>query len=185
MRGRLAAGFAATALAAAGVAAGPPPPSAELLSDVDALPPLLAKLGADGRPVVVHFWATWCDACVAELPVLAKALEAARAKAAAVALVSLDPPALRSSKVPELLGKFGISPPGWVLDAPAPAPVTKLFDPAWQAELPATFVLVAGKLRLSLLKPLERASQLTDAFDAPALRPDRPGARRPSGARGR
>lgn len=139
-------------------------PDALLLANPDALTAVIERLGAQGRPVVVHFWATWCGTCLEEMPRLVQALEAAREKGAAIVLVSLDPPQARKDKVPNLLRKFGIWEPGWLLDAPDPDEVTRRFDPAWDGELPATFVLVRGETRLALLSPVERVTQLADAI---------------------
>jgi cytochrome c biogenesis protein CcmG, thiol:disulfide interchange protein DsbE len=47
----------------------PAPPL--LLEGLDGRPVDLAALR--GRPVVVNFWATWCEPCVREFPLLAKA----------------------------------------------------------------------------------------------------------------
>jgi thiol-disulfide isomerase/thioredoxin len=50
-----------------------------------------------GRPLLVNFWATWCDPCRAEMPAL---IAATRGAAVDVVLVSLDPakelPAVRA-----------------------------------------------------------------------------------------
>jgi thiol-disulfide isomerase/thioredoxin len=42
------------------------------LSDLDGRPASIA-LAPGETAVVVHFWATWCPECVAELPILARA----------------------------------------------------------------------------------------------------------------
>ena len=38
------------------------------LEDLDGLPVTLEEL--EGRPVMINFWATWCQPCVVEHPVL-------------------------------------------------------------------------------------------------------------------
>jgi thiol-disulfide isomerase/thioredoxin len=41
-----------------------------------------------GRPLVVHFWATWCPSCAEELPTLARA-SASCARAIEIAIVDV------------------------------------------------------------------------------------------------
>lgn len=54
----------------------------------DGRTPTLAELGG-GRPVLLHFWATWCAPCQDELPTLLE-LEQAPPAGLALALVSVD-----------------------------------------------------------------------------------------------
>ncbi|MCK6545518.1 TlpA family protein disulfide reductase [Myxococcota bacterium] len=63
---------------------GPALPALEL-ARADGTKISMTQLG--GRPLLVHFWATWCPPCVEELPEL---LALARDGALAMVLVSLD-----------------------------------------------------------------------------------------------
>jgi peroxiredoxin len=57
----------------------------------DEVPPsLLAKL--EGRPALVTFWATWCDACRTEMPALTKLDGWAREHGAVVVGVAVGEP---------------------------------------------------------------------------------------------
>jgi thiol-disulfide isomerase/thioredoxin len=127
-------------------------------------PRLVSELGA-GRPLVLHFWATWCTSCKEEFPRLRPALLALRKRGTSVALVAIDKPADRA-KAEKMLSHFGLSSlPAVLLDAPDPEPVAKsVGDPRWDGTLPATFVFDAqGKLVHSFIgrtnpRDLERAA---------------------------
>lgn len=43
-----------------------------------------------GKPVLVHFWASWCPPCIGELPVLVRAAKALEASGLVVVAISLD-----------------------------------------------------------------------------------------------
>jgi len=102
---------------------------------------------------VLHFWATWCDACREEFPRIRKLLNALPARNIGVLLVSIDRPE-KLEEVKRDLRRFGVSRlPAVVLDAPDPDPVAQAVgDPAWDGTLPSTFVFDAqGRLRKSFL----------------------------------
>jgi peroxiredoxin len=68
------------------------PAPALRLPGLDGRPVDLAALR--GRPVVVNFWATWCEPCVREFPLLAKAAAAHRGdRLAVVGVLTNDRPA--------------------------------------------------------------------------------------------
>jgi len=131
---------ATSAGAAAGTALRPwtkgatPPLALRDLSgaDVD-----LRKL--EGRVVVVNFWATWCEPCIAEMPSLQRLRERLRGKPLEVLAVNY---AESPEKVKALLRKSRIELP--VLLDPS-----KEAADAWNAKgLPMTFVVDrAGKVR--------------------------------------
>ena len=131
---------ATSAGAAAGTALRPwtkgatPPLALRDLSgaDVD-----LRKL--EGRVVVVNFWATWCEPCIAEMPSLQRLRERLRGKPLEVLAVNY---AESPEKVKAFLRKSRIELP--VLLDPS-----KEAADAWNAKgLPMTFVVDrAGKVR--------------------------------------
>lgn len=109
------------------------------------------RLAADvgqGKPAVLHFWATWCSACVEEFPRIRGELKRLGKRGVAVALVSIDRPE-DAAKVRAFLERFKLDGlQAIILDAPDPDPVAKAVgDKRWDGTLPATFVFDArGKL---------------------------------------
>ena len=101
---------------------------------------LVADLGA-GRPLVLHFWATWCAACRDEFPRLRPLLLGLEGRGVAVALVSIDDAATRAA-APAMLARLRLAKlRALVLDAPDPGPIAAaLAEPGWDGTLPATFV---------------------------------------------
>jgi thiol-disulfide isomerase/thioredoxin len=117
-------------------------------------PKLVAKAaGKKPRPVVLHFWATWCVACREEFPALRPMLLQLPARGVGVLLVSIDRPEDRP-KAQQMLSQYELlGLPAVLLDAPDPGPVTRAVgEPKWDGTLPATFVFDArGKLRRSFI----------------------------------
>jgi len=115
--------------------------------------PKLAFETGHGRPAVLHFWATWCDACRDEFPRLRKLLNGLPARGVGVLLVSIDRPE-KLDRVKRDLRRFGVARlPAVVLDAPDPDPVANAVgESSWDGTLPSTFVFDAqGKLRKSFI----------------------------------
>ncbi|HYS09999.1 MAG TPA: TlpA disulfide reductase family protein [Myxococcales bacterium] len=109
--------------------------------------------GKNPRPVVLHFWATWCEACRDEFPTLRPQLTGLPSRGVGVLLVSIDRPEDRE-KAEKMLADFRLLPVHAVLlDAPDPAPVARAVgEPTWDGTLPATFVFdEKGKLRKSFI----------------------------------
>src|SRR5258708_27715968 len=62
---------------------------------------LAGEVGA-GRPVVLHFWATWCEACEAEFRRLGPLFNSLPGHGVAVEPVSIDAPETRAGIAPLL-----------------------------------------------------------------------------------
>src|SRR5437667_8225336 len=115
-------------------------------------PGLVAELG-HGKPLVLHFFASWCEACREEFPRLRPVLLELPSRRVSVVLVTIDRPQ-DLEKAEEMLLQYKLaSLPALLLDAPEPDPVAKAVgEPKWDGTLPATFVYDAsGKLVRSLL----------------------------------
>lgn len=109
--------------------------------------------GAKARPVVLHFWATWCTACREEFPALRPQLKQLPSQGVGVLLVSIDRPDDRK-KAEQMLAQYKLQRSHAILlDAPQPDPVARaLGEPTWDGTLPATFVFDAHrKLRKSFI----------------------------------
>src|SRR5437868_15488166 len=78
-------GIPALALALSVLVAAPAEPRVLPLSEASSL----VRIAGSGKPVVLHFWATWCAACREEFPRIRKTLATLRQKGVAVLLVSI------------------------------------------------------------------------------------------------
>jgi thiol-disulfide isomerase/thioredoxin len=110
-------------------------------------PRLVGELG-HGKPLVLHFFASWCGACREEFPRLRETLLGLPGRGVEIALVTIDRPEDRE-QAEEMLREFRLDKlPSLLLDAPAPDPVAQAMGrPDWDGALPATFVFDArGKL---------------------------------------
>ena len=100
-----------------------------------------ALLKRDGtRPLLVNYWATWCDPCREEFPDLVKIDEQYRPKDLDVIAISLDDLADLKTAVPKFLREMRAKMPNYLLNVSDPEPAIKSVDPAWDGALPATFL---------------------------------------------
>lgn len=130
--------FAASPQSRAGGAAKPIDAVREI--DLDGLKKLLQRDPKDTRPLLVNFWATWCDGCREEFPDLVKIDSDYRAKGLSFVAVSLDEVADIKTKVVPFLEDMKAKMPVVVLNVNDPEPAIHAVDPNWQGELPATFL---------------------------------------------
>jgi thiol-disulfide isomerase/thioredoxin len=92
------------------------------------------------RPLLVNFWATFCDPCREEFPDLVKIDKEYRPQSLEFVTVSLDDVTDIKTSVPKFLDDMNAKMPAYLLDASDPEPAIKLVDPSWSGALPATFL---------------------------------------------
>ncbi|MFL6210244.1 MAG: TlpA family protein disulfide reductase [Pyrinomonadaceae bacterium] len=119
----------------------PPLMSPISLLDAAGVKQLLARGTAphDG-PLLVNFWATWCEPCREEFPDLVKIDADYRARGLEFAAISVDDPGELTKGVPKFLREMHAQMPAYVLNVPDSEPVINSVDPTWGGELPATFL---------------------------------------------
>jgi thiol-disulfide isomerase/thioredoxin len=92
------------------------------------------------RPLLVNFWATYCDPCRDEFPDLVKIDKEYRPHALEFVTVSLDDVSDIKTGVPKFLDSMKATMPAYLLSVTDPEPAINLVDPRWQGDLPATYL---------------------------------------------
>jgi thiol-disulfide isomerase/thioredoxin len=92
------------------------------------------------RPLLVNFWATFCDPCRDEFPDLVKIDKEYRPHALEFVTVSLDDMSDLKTEVPKFLDAMKATMPAYLLDTTDPEPAINLVDPRWRGDLPATYL---------------------------------------------
>jgi thiol-disulfide isomerase/thioredoxin len=121
-----------------GRAAKPQQPIVVSAIDTDQLKGLLTQQRE--RPLLVNFWATFCDPCRDEFPDLVKIDKDYRPHALEFVTVSLDDMSDLKTEVPKFLGSMKATMPAYLLNATDPEPAINIVDPRWRGDLPATYL---------------------------------------------
>jgi thiol-disulfide isomerase/thioredoxin len=122
-----------------GGAAKPRKPAAVVAPiDFEALKGLLTQQ-REG-PLLVNFWATFCDPCRDEFPDLVKIDRDYRPRSLEFVTVSLDDMSDIKSSVPQFLDAMNAKMPAYLLNVSDPEPAINAVDPKWRGDLPATFL---------------------------------------------
>ena len=106
--------------------------------DTEALKGLLTQQRE--HPLLVNFWATFCDPCRDEFPDLVKIDKDYRPRSLEFVTVSLDDFSDIKTGVPKFLDSMKAKMPAYLLNVSDPEPAINLLDPRWQGDLPATFL---------------------------------------------
>ena len=108
--------------------------------NLDGLKQIIQRDPKDSRPLLINFWATWCDPCREEFPDLVKVDADYRSKGLNFVAVSLDDISDIKTVVPKFLNEMKATMPVVLLNVNDPEPAIKAVDPTWDGQLPATFL---------------------------------------------
>lgn len=108
--------------------------------DTEGLKTLLRRDSANPRPLLVNFWATWCDPCRDEFPDLVEIDKQYRARGLEFIAVSLDEPTEINTGVPAFLKQMNAKMPNYLLNVSDPDLIINSIDKNWGGALPATFL---------------------------------------------
>src|SRR5712671_7541423 len=107
--------------------------------DLEGLKKILQRDAKDTRPLLVNFWATWCDGCREEFPDLVKIDNDYRAKGLNFLSVTLDEVADKPKAV-DFLKEMKATMPVVLLNVNDPEPAIHAVDEKWDGAMPATFL---------------------------------------------
>jgi thiol-disulfide isomerase/thioredoxin len=127
--------------------------------NLEGLKSLLRRDPGKPRPLLINFWATWCDPCREEFPDLLKIETEYQKRGLDFAAVSLDFSEDVQTALPEFLRRMKAEITPYWMNLPDPEPAIKMVDPEWGGGLPSTFLYDAhGKLvfkHMGRIKPEE------------------------------
>lgn len=92
------------------------------------------------RPLLVNYWATWCDPCRDEFPDLVKIDQQYGPKGLDFIAITLDDLVDLKTEVPKFLRLMKAKMPVYLLNVPDPEPAINWVDRDWGGALPATFL---------------------------------------------
>jgi thiol-disulfide isomerase/thioredoxin len=112
---------------------------------------LLQVIKPSGRPLLVNFWATWCDPCREEFPDLVKFDTEYRGRVDVIT-ISLDDLAEIKRDVPTFLSQMKAEMPAYLLKTPDEDAAISSLSLPWTGALPFT-VLYNEKGEMSYVRP--------------------------------
>lgn len=94
-------------------------------------------LAPSGKPVLINFWATWCDPCREEFPDLVKFDNEFKGKIDFIT-ISLDDPEDIATAVPRFLSSMKATMPAYLLKTPDESAVITSISKDWRGGMPFT-----------------------------------------------
>ena len=132
--------------------------------NAEGLKKLLRRDSKQPRPLLINFWATWCDPCREEFPDLVQINKDYKARGLEFITISLDEQGEIRTTVPQFLRSMRSTMPAYLLNVPDPEPAIKSVDAEWGGGLPATFLFDAeGQVvfkHMGRIKPAELRSAI-------------------------
>lgn len=111
-----------------------------------------------GKVTLYNFWATWCEPCRKEMPLLAKLHAKLKPKGFSFVTISADEPE-DVGRAGEFLAKTGVTAPSYLKNARDDEKFINAVDPKWSGALPALFLYdKAGKKVQSFIGETEIAA---------------------------
>jgi thiol-disulfide isomerase/thioredoxin len=107
--------------------------------DIEGLKPLLKP---NGKPLLINFWATWCDPCREEFPDLVKISDEFGGRVDFVT-VSLDDLADIDTDVPKFLREMNSKMAAYLLHTPDESAAISMVSKDWTGNLPMTVLFDA------------------------------------------
>jgi thiol-disulfide isomerase/thioredoxin len=125
--------------------------------DFAGLKAVLKRPSENARPLLINFWATWCDPCREEFPELVKIDEEFRPRGLEFVTVSLDYLSEIKREVPKFLTEMRATMPAYLLKTADEDAAISYVAPDYRGALPLTVLYdPQGKIaysRMGVVKP--------------------------------
>lgn len=93
------------------------------------------------HPLIINFWATWCQPCIAEIPYLQQAAQQYKDSGLELIMVSLDFPEAFPKDITAFIKSKNLNGTFFWLDETNADHFCPVIDKAWQGGIPATLFL--------------------------------------------